>query len=210
MELELTAVFRRVPEGYIAFVEELPGANSQGATLEEARVNLKEAVALVLEANRTLALEDAAGADVIRERLKVSMTILKPSPSGPNRLSSGTKASSKCRAEDGMPRAPSLSSLAPTSKPSVSRSTMNMLMAPGLSSSPVLAATMIKIRYRRAGAPDLGAGDAITAVDALGPGANARHVGAALRFGGGKGAAQGPRREAGQVALFFAHPCRRR
>ncbi|MBI3666193.1 MAG: type II toxin-antitoxin system HicB family antitoxin [Acidobacteria bacterium] len=72
MELELTAVFRRVPEGYIAFVEELPGANTQGATLEQARVNLKEAVALVLEANRALALEDAAGADVIREPLKVS------------------------------------------------------------------------------------------------------------------------------------------
>jgi predicted RNase H-like HicB family nuclease len=49
MELELTAVFRRVSEGYTAYVEELPGANSQGATLEEARSNLKEAVALVLE-----------------------------------------------------------------------------------------------------------------------------------------------------------------
>ncbi len=72
MELELTAGFRRVPEGYIAFVEELPGANTQGATLEEARVNLKEAVALVLEANRALAGEDAVGADVIRESLKVS------------------------------------------------------------------------------------------------------------------------------------------
>jgi predicted RNase H-like HicB family nuclease len=72
MELELTAVFRRVPEGYIAFVEELPGANTQGATLEEARVNLKEAVALVLEANRALASEDGEGADVIRESLKVS------------------------------------------------------------------------------------------------------------------------------------------
>ena len=72
MELELTAVFRRVPEGYIGFVEELPGANTQGATLEEARVNLKEAVALVLEANRVLASEDAAGGDVIREPLKVS------------------------------------------------------------------------------------------------------------------------------------------
>jgi predicted RNase H-like HicB family nuclease len=72
MELELTAVFRRVPEGYIAFVEELPGANTQGATLEEARANLKEAVALVLEANRALASEDTAGADLIRESLKVS------------------------------------------------------------------------------------------------------------------------------------------
>jgi predicted RNase H-like HicB family nuclease len=52
--LNLTAVFQKVPEGYIAFVEELPGANTQGATLEEARENLKEAVALVLEANRFL------------------------------------------------------------------------------------------------------------------------------------------------------------
>ncbi len=72
MELELTAVFRRVPEGFIAFVEELPGANTQGATLEEARANLKEAVALVLEANRALASEEGAGADLIRESLKVS------------------------------------------------------------------------------------------------------------------------------------------
>ena len=54
MTLQLTAVFEKVPEGYIAFVEELPGANTQGATLEEARANLDEAVRLVLEANRTL------------------------------------------------------------------------------------------------------------------------------------------------------------
>ena len=47
MRLELTAVFRKVPEGYIGFVEEIPGANTQGATLEEARANLKEAVHLV-------------------------------------------------------------------------------------------------------------------------------------------------------------------
>jgi predicted RNase H-like HicB family nuclease len=52
MALQLTAVFRKVPEGYIGFVEELPGANTQGATLEEARENLQEAIALVLEANR--------------------------------------------------------------------------------------------------------------------------------------------------------------
>ncbi len=60
MSLEFTAVFRKVPEGYIAFVEELPGANTQGATLEEARANLKEAVELVLVANRTLALGDSS------------------------------------------------------------------------------------------------------------------------------------------------------
>jgi predicted RNase H-like HicB family nuclease len=44
-----------VPEGYMGFVEELPGANTQGSTLEEARENLKEAIELVLEANRSLA-----------------------------------------------------------------------------------------------------------------------------------------------------------
>ncbi len=49
-----TAVYRKVPEGYIAFVEELPGANTQGETLQEARSNLKEAIAMVLEANREL------------------------------------------------------------------------------------------------------------------------------------------------------------
>jgi predicted RNase H-like HicB family nuclease len=53
--MKLTAVFQQVPEGYIAFVEELPGANTQGSTLEEARENLREAVAMVLEANRELA-----------------------------------------------------------------------------------------------------------------------------------------------------------
>lgn len=55
MDLQLTAVFRKVPEGYIGFVEELPGANTQGATLEEVRANLKEAVALVVEANNDVA-----------------------------------------------------------------------------------------------------------------------------------------------------------
>ena len=72
MEMELTAVFRRVPEGYIAFIEELPGANTQGATLEDARTNLREAVELVLEANRALAAEDGEGADEIRELLKIT------------------------------------------------------------------------------------------------------------------------------------------
>lgn len=52
--MQLTAVYRKVPEGYIAFVEELPGANAQAATLQEARKNLAEAVELVLDANRAL------------------------------------------------------------------------------------------------------------------------------------------------------------
>ena len=53
-------------------MEELPGANTQGATLEEARENLREAVELTLEANRALAEEDLAGIDVIREPLKLT------------------------------------------------------------------------------------------------------------------------------------------
>lgn len=72
MQNEFTAVFQKVPEGYIGFVEELPGANTQGDTLEEARTNLEEAVRLVLEANRLLAEETLAGAEVIRERLRVT------------------------------------------------------------------------------------------------------------------------------------------
>lgn len=72
MQLQFTAVFRKVPEGYIGFVEELPGANTQGETLEEARKNLQEAVVLVLEANRALAEEDLGGADVIREPLRLT------------------------------------------------------------------------------------------------------------------------------------------
>ena len=65
--MKFTAVFEKVAEGYIAFVEELPGANTQGATIEEARANLQEAVELVLEANRTLAEEMMKGKQVIRE-----------------------------------------------------------------------------------------------------------------------------------------------
>ncbi|HEX8456966.1 MAG TPA: type II toxin-antitoxin system HicB family antitoxin [Pyrinomonadaceae bacterium] len=72
MDITLTAVYQEVPEGYIAFVEELPGANTQGATLEEARANLEEAIELVLEANRELAQEAVRGRKVIREELVVS------------------------------------------------------------------------------------------------------------------------------------------
>jgi predicted RNase H-like HicB family nuclease len=67
--MQFTAVFQKVPEGYIGFVEELPGANTQGTTLEEVRANLVEAVELVLEANRALAEEAMQGKEFIREQL---------------------------------------------------------------------------------------------------------------------------------------------
>lgn len=65
--MKFTAVFEKVPEGYIAFVEELPGANTQGATLEEARENLREAIDLVLDANRTMAEDSIQGREVVKE-----------------------------------------------------------------------------------------------------------------------------------------------
>lgn len=61
MQNHFTAVSHKVPEGYIAFIEELPGANTQGATLNEARNNLNEAVAMVLEMNRALAEQELEG-----------------------------------------------------------------------------------------------------------------------------------------------------
>ena len=67
--MEFTAVFIEVADGYLALVEELPGANTQGATLEEARENLKEALAMVLEANRELAEKSLAGLTVAKEPL---------------------------------------------------------------------------------------------------------------------------------------------
>ena len=71
--MNFTAVYQKVPEGYIAFVEELPGANTQGATLDEARENLQEAVMMVLEANRALAEEELKGQDVLRESTRLGV-----------------------------------------------------------------------------------------------------------------------------------------
>jgi predicted RNase H-like HicB family nuclease len=70
--MKLTAVFRKVPEGYIGFVEELPGANTQGETLEETKRNLLEAISMVIEANRSLSEETLLGQEVIREALDLA------------------------------------------------------------------------------------------------------------------------------------------
>ena len=50
--MKFTAVYKKVPKGYIGFVGELPGANTQGKTLEETRANLQGAIEMTLEANR--------------------------------------------------------------------------------------------------------------------------------------------------------------
>lgn len=72
MKIQLTAVFQKVAEGYIGFVEELPGANTQGSSMVEVRANLEEAVSLVLEANRALSEESLKGTSVIRETMQVT------------------------------------------------------------------------------------------------------------------------------------------
>jgi predicted RNase H-like HicB family nuclease len=72
MQNQFTAVFEKSGEWWVGYVEELPGANTQGATLDEARENLKEAVALVLETNRDLAEQLIAGKAVVKEPLLVT------------------------------------------------------------------------------------------------------------------------------------------
>jgi transcriptional regulator with XRE-family HTH domain len=69
--MPFTAVYQRDGEWWMGFVEELPGANAQGETLSEARESLREAVELVLEANRELTRREFEGGDVVREPLKV-------------------------------------------------------------------------------------------------------------------------------------------
>lgn len=67
-----TVVFRKSGDWWAAYVEEVPGVNTQGATLDEARENLRDALALVLETNRELARQDESG-DCIRENLAFTL-----------------------------------------------------------------------------------------------------------------------------------------
>ena len=69
--MDFTAVFHQDGEWWIGFVEELPGANTQGKTLEEARENLVEAVQLVIEANRAISRRSSPEGEVVREVLSL-------------------------------------------------------------------------------------------------------------------------------------------
>ncbi len=70
--MNLTAVFTPAPEGgYTAIVEEVPGAISEGETIEEARENLADALRMVLECNRDIARKEAVSA-AVREPLELS------------------------------------------------------------------------------------------------------------------------------------------
>jgi len=67
-----SAVFQQRGKWWVGYVEELPGANTQGRTLREARENLKEAVQLILETNRDLTRKESRGKKIIREELIVA------------------------------------------------------------------------------------------------------------------------------------------
>ncbi len=67
MEESLTAVFEKIPYGYIGYIEELPGANTQGKTYEETKENLKEAIQLILESNCQLMEEEIVGREIMKE-----------------------------------------------------------------------------------------------------------------------------------------------
>jgi predicted RNase H-like HicB family nuclease len=57
MQRHLTAVYEKREDWYVAYLEEIPGVNTQGKTMEEARMNLNDALALFLEANRELGIQ---------------------------------------------------------------------------------------------------------------------------------------------------------
>jgi predicted RNase H-like HicB family nuclease len=73
MTHEFTAVFQKRGKWWVGYAEELPGANTQGATLEETRENLKEAIALILRANRSLSRRKRIRR-AVREDLTVSVS----------------------------------------------------------------------------------------------------------------------------------------
>lgn len=72
-EMSFTAVYLKARHGYVGFVEELPGVNSQGQTLDEARANLQRLAAVVFEEERAQSAEMLAGKDVVREAFRVAV-----------------------------------------------------------------------------------------------------------------------------------------
>lgn len=72
VDVKFTAVFEEANEGgYIAYLEEMPGVNTQGETLEEAKSNLKEAFKLVVDTQRMLNEKELKGKEVIKETFEL-------------------------------------------------------------------------------------------------------------------------------------------
>ncbi|MDP2864067.1 MAG: type II toxin-antitoxin system HicB family antitoxin [bacterium] len=71
MAKQFTAIYKKHGKWYLGWVEEIPGVNTQGKTLKEAKENLKEALLLILGVNRILSRKEISG-KVIREPLIIS------------------------------------------------------------------------------------------------------------------------------------------
>ena len=69
----LTAVYRKTKDGYIAYVEEIQGVNTQGSDLNETKENLADALKLVLEVNRALAEKELIGQEVLKEKISIEL-----------------------------------------------------------------------------------------------------------------------------------------
>jgi predicted RNase H-like HicB family nuclease len=74
--VSFTAVYLKAKHGYIGFVEELPGVNSHGQTIDEARANLQQLAAVIFDLERAQAKELLAGKEVVREDFSISVTRL--------------------------------------------------------------------------------------------------------------------------------------
>jgi len=73
MQREFTSVIEKKGKWYVGYVEELPGVNTQGKTLKEVRENLKEALYLIIEANRDLAAKKKVDASIIKEPITIEV-----------------------------------------------------------------------------------------------------------------------------------------
>jgi predicted RNase H-like HicB family nuclease len=74
--MSFTAVYLKVGDGYVGFLEELPDVNAQGRTIEEARANLRRLVAVVFEEERARSAELLAGKDVVREEFRAELPMV--------------------------------------------------------------------------------------------------------------------------------------
>ena len=67
--MKLTAVFEPDDDGgYIAYIEEIPGVNTQGNTLDEAKENILDALKLVMETRRAMAEKDIKKSQTIKRK----------------------------------------------------------------------------------------------------------------------------------------------
>ena len=67
MKTQFTAVYEKRDKWYVGYVEEIPGVNTQGKTLTETKRNLKEALNLILAANRELSRKNLKAEEIVRE-----------------------------------------------------------------------------------------------------------------------------------------------